>query len=371
MAQATPGNVRNGTGTDYTAFEGTRPVSERHRVDETALSAWLGTHVEDFVGPLAIELFAGGQSNPTYKLISPSRTYVMRAKPAPAAKLLPSAHAIEREYRVMHALAQTDVPVARMFALCEDESVIGRAFYVMEYVDGRVLWDPSLPGMTPAERGAIYDEMNRVIARLHTVDINALGLADYGKPGNYFARQIARWSKQYVASETEPIDAMHRLIEWLPHHIPDDEANAEPVSIVHGDYRLDNLIFHPSEPRVLAILDWELSTLGSPLADFSYHCMTWHVDPGQFRGIAGLDLAALGIPDEAHYIERYLQRTGLQIRGDWHFYLAYNMFRIAAILQGIMKRVVDGTASSAQAIDAGKRARPMAELAWRYAQQAG
>jgi aminoglycoside phosphotransferase (APT) family kinase protein len=352
---------------DYSAFEGTRAVNERQRFDSDALAAWLALHVDGFAGPLTLEQFAGGQSNPTFKLITPSRTYVMRAKPGPSAKLLPSAHAVEREYRVMHALAGTDVPVAQMLALCEDESVTGRAFYVMEFVEGRVLWDQSLPGVTPAERGAIYDEMNRVIAALHSVDVAAVGLADYGRPGNYFARQIGRWSKQYLASETEPIEAMTRLIDWLPQHMP--EETGARVSIVHGDYRLDNLIFHPSEPRVLAVLDWELSTLGDPLADFAYHCMAWHVDPTQFRGIAGLDWAALGIPDEAHYMERYCTRTGFKIHGDWNFYLAYNMFRIAAILQGIMKRVVDGTAASAQALDAGRRARPMAELAWRYAQK--
>ena len=352
---------------DYSAFEGTRPVNERQRFDSAALAAWLAQHVDGFAGPLTLEQFAGGQSNPTFKLITPSRTYVMRAKPGPSAKLLPSAHAVEREYRVMHALAGMDVPVAQMLALCEDESVIGRAFYVMEFVEGRVLWDQSLPGMTPAERSVIYDEMNRVIAALHSVDVAAVGLADYGKPGNYFARQIGRWSKQYVASETEPIEAMTRLIDWLPQHMP--EETGARVSIVHGDYRLDNLIFHPHEPRVLAVLDWELSTLGDPLADFAYHCMAWHVDPAQFRGIAGLDWAALGIPDEAQYVQRYCERTGFEIHGDWNFYLAYNMFRIAAILQGIMKRVVDGTAASAQALDAGRRARPMAELAWRYAQK--
>ncbi|TKC80067.1 phosphotransferase family protein [Trinickia terrae] len=355
--------------TDYSAFIGTRAVSERQRFDADALAAWLAAHVNGFAGPLAVEQFAGGQSNPTFKLVTPSRSYVMRAKPGPSAKLLPSAHAIEREHRVMHALADTEVPVARMLALCEDEAVIGRAFYVMEFVEGRVLWDPSLPGMTRAERTAIYDEMNRVIAALHTVDVDKIGLSDYGKPGNYFARQIGRWSKQYQASETEPIEAMHRLIEWLPQHMPAEAEENAHVSIVHGDYRLDNLIFHPGEPRVLAVLDWELSTLGNPLADFAYHCMAWHVDPQQFRGIAGLDWAALGIPDEAQYVRRYCERTGLAIEGDWNFYLAYNMFRIAAILQGIMKRVVDGTAASAQAADAGRRARPMAELAWQYAQK--
>ncbi|ACC71165.1 phosphotransferase [Paraburkholderia phymatum] len=355
------------TQTDYTAFEGTRPVSERQRIDIEALSAWLAQHVDGYAGPLTLEQFAGGQSNPTFKLITPTRAYVMRAKPGPSAKLLPSAHAIEREYRVMLALRDTDVPVATMLALCEDESVIGRAFYVMAFVQGRVLWDPSLPGMTPPQRAAIYDEMNRVIAALHTVDVAKAGLADYGRPGNYLARQIGRWSKQYQASETEPIDAMHRLIDWLPQHVPADTG--ERATVVHGDYRLDNLIFHPHESRVLAVLDWELSTLGDPLADFAYHCMAWHVDPAQFRGIAGLDWRALGIPDEAQYVQRYCERTGLTIRGDWNVYLAYNMFRIAAILQGIMKRVVDGTAASEQALDAGRRARPMAELAWRYAQK--
>jgi aminoglycoside phosphotransferase (APT) family kinase protein len=354
---------------DFSAFEGTRPVHERQRFDTGALAAWLASHVDGFAGPLDIEQFAGGQSNPTFKLVTPSRSFVMRAKPGPAAKLLPSAHAIEREYRVMDALAATDVPVARMLALCEDESVIGRAFYVMEFVDGRVLWDPSLPGMTQAERAAIYDETNRVIAALHTVDAEAAGLASYGKPGNYFERQIGRWSKQYVASQTEDIDAMNRLIDWLPRHLP--PQSERKASVVHGDFRLDNLIFHRDEPRVLAVLDWELSTLGDPLADFAYHCMAWHVDPSQFRGIAGLDWASLGIPDEAAYVARYCERTGFTIEGDWNFYLAYNMFRLAAILQGIMKRVADGTAASAQAVDAGRRARPMAELAWRYAQKAG
>jgi aminoglycoside phosphotransferase (APT) family kinase protein len=353
---------------DYAAFVGTRAVSERQRFDADALEAWLHEHVAGFAGPLTVEQFAGGQSNPTFKLVTPSHSYVMRAKPGPAAKLLPSAHAIEREYRVMDALCGTGVPVAKMFALCEDEAVIGRAFYVMEYVEGRVLWDPSLPGMTPAQRAAIFDEMNRVIAALHSVKPATVGLADYGKPGNYLARQIARWSKQYEASETEPIEAMHRLIEWLPAHTPPDTG--EHVAVVHGDYRLDNLVFHPSEPRILAVLDWELSTLGDPIVDFAYHCMAWHVDPVQFRGIAGLSWETLGIPDELGYVERYCERTGFSIPGDWNFYLAFNMFRIAAILQGIMKRVAVGTASSAQAVDAGRRARPMAELAWTYAQKA-
>ena len=355
-------------------FVGTRPVSGAHAFDTAALGAWMTQHVEDFAGPLGVEMFKGGQSNPTYKLITPERTYVMRAKPGPVAKLLPSAHAIEREFAVMRGLASTYVPVARMHALCEDESVIGRAFYIMEYVEGRVLWDQTLPGMTPAERGAIYDEMNRVIAALHKVDYAARGLAGYGKPGNYFERQIGRWSKQYQASVTQPITEMDRLIDWLPAHIPASARDEGLTSIVHGDYRLDNVIFHPSEPRILAVLDWELSTLGHPLADFSYHCMAWHIPPGTFRGIGGVDLASLGIPSEQDYIHRYCERTGLatpeQLAPDWNFYLAYNMFRIAAILQGIAKRVEAGTASSAQARASGAGARPMAELAWSFAQKA-
>ncbi len=363
MTQPSPGPAA-----DDAANSGTVAVPERHRVDAGVLEQWLHGRIPGFAGPLTIELFKGGQSNPTYRLSTPGAAYVMRAKPGPAARLLPSAHAIEREYRVLAALAGTDIPVARVYALCEDESVIGRAFYVMEHIDGRVLWDQSLPDMAVAERSAIYDEMNRVIAALHSVDYAAIGLGDYGKPGNYIGRQVARWSGQYQASETEPIEAMDRLIEWLPQHLPPGDE----TSIVHGDFRLDNLIFDRSRPRVRAILDWELSTLGHPLADFSYHCMAWHIAPGQFRGIAGLDHAALGIPGERAYVERYCARTGrdpAQTLAHWEFYLAYNMFRIAAILQGIMKRAVDGTASSAQALEAGRRARPLAEMGWEIAQR--
>jgi aminoglycoside phosphotransferase (APT) family kinase protein len=355
------------------AYTGTRPVAEAHRFDTDALQIWLAAHLENFRGPLSVEQFKGGQSNPTYKLITPARSYVMRAKPGPAAKLLPSAHAIEREYAVMRALADSGVPVARMYALCEDESVIGRAFYIMAFVEGRVLWDQTLPGMTPQARSAIYDELNRVIAALHKVDYRARGLENYGKPGNYFERQTGRWSKQYQASITQPIAEMDRLIEWLPAHIPAAAKTDSLTAIVHGDYRLDNVIFHPTEPRILAVLDWELSTLGHPLADFSYHCMAWHIEPGRFRGIGGVDLQALGIPDERDYVRRYCERTGFaapdQLEPDWNFYLAYNMFRIAAILQGIAKRVEAGTASSAQAKASGAGARPMAELAWHYAQK--
>ncbi|MEY4694492.1 MAG: hypothetical protein RLZZ95_941 [Pseudomonadota bacterium] len=353
-------------------FVGTREVADAHRFDTEALAAWLSVHLPGFAGPLQVEMFKGGQSNPTYKLITPNQSYVMRAKPGPVAKLLPSAHAIEREFAVMRGLHGTGVPVAQMHVLCDDESVIGRAFYVMEFVQGRVLWDQSLPDMDRAERRAIYLEMNRVIAALHAVDHKAQGLENFGKPGNYFDRQIGRWSKQYVASVTQPIPEMDKLMAWLPEHMP-ASARADTTCVVHGDFRLDNLIFHPTEPRVLAVLDWELSTLGHPLADFSYHCMSWHIPPGSFRGIGGLDIEALGIPPEDEYIDLYCQRTGITslaaLKPDWNFYLAYNMFRIAAILQGIAKRVEDGTASSAQAKASGAGAKPMAELAWLFAQR--
>jgi len=342
----------------------TAPAGERHRLDTASLEAYL--RERGFPGPLAAEQFAGGQSNPTYLISGREGRLVLRAKPGPAAKLLPSAHAVEREFRVISALWQAGFPVPRTHFLCEDEAIIGRAFYVMDYVEGRVLWEQSLPGMSVAERGAIYDEMNRVIAALHGIDYGAAGLADFGRPGNYFARQIGRWSKQYRASETGRIDAMDRLIDWLPAHVPPGDETA----IVHGDFRMDNLIFHRSEPRILAVLDWELSTLGHPLADFSYHCMSWHIPPGKFRGIAGLDLESLGIPREPQYIASYCARCGRGAIENWDFYLAYNLFRIAAILQGVAKRALEGTASSAQAQDAGSRARPLAELGWKYAEKA-
>ena len=355
-------------------FVGTREISGQHAVDVERLTEWLAAHLPGFAGPLKLELFKGGQSNPTYKLSTPTQRYVMRSKPGPVAKLLPSAHAIEREFAVMRGLAGTDVPVPTMLCLCEDESVIGRAFYIMEFKEGRVLWDQGLPGMTPTGRAAIYDEMNRVIAALHSVDYAARGLAGYGKPGNYFERQIGRWSKQYAASITQPIPEMDKLIDWLPRNMPDSARDERFTGIVHGDYRLDNIMFHASEPRAIAVLDWELSTLGHPLADFSYHCMTWHISPGEFRGIAGLDIQALGIPSEADYIARYCERTGFatpaELSRDWNFYLAYNMFRLSAILQGIAKRAADGTASSDSAVSAGARARPLAELAWKFAQRA-
>lgn len=359
------------TVSDFDHFFGTRAISSQHAFDLEALTSYLSAHMAHFQGPLSAELFNGGQSNPTYKLTTPSQTYVMRAKPGPVAKLLPSAHAVEREFKVMKALQGTQVPVAQMHCLCEDESVIGRAFYVMAFVPGRVLWDPSLPGMTPSQRSEIYAEMNRVISALHRVKFAACGLADFGKAGNYFERQIGRWSKQYAASITTPIPEMDALMQWLPANIPLTARDQTIVSVVHGDFRLDNLILHPTEPRVLAVLDWELSTLGHPLADFSYHCMVWHISPGVFRGIGGLDLSGLGIPNEADYIRLYCERTGITtpeaLQADWNFYLAYNLFRLAAILQGIAKRVQAGTASSAQAVASAAGAPLLAKMAWDFA----
>jgi len=338
----------------------TRPVAPQHAIDTARLADWLSTTVAPLDGPLEVAQFKGGQSNPTYLLTAGSQSYVLRRKPP--GKLLPSAHAVDREYRVIEALAGTGVPVARAHALCEDESVIGTAFYVMEYVDGRVFWDPKLPEQSPAERSAIHDEINRVIAALHCVDYAAVRLGDFGRTGEYIARQVARWSKQYLASETEKIEAMDNLIAWLPANIP----AGDETRIVHGDYRIDNVIFHPREPRILAVLDWELSTLGHPLADFAYHCMVWRIPPGVFRGLGGVDFAALGIPTEREYVATYCRRTGREgiAARDWEYYIAYNMFRLAAIAQGVMARALQGNASSAEAVQTGRAARPLAELAW-------
>jgi aminoglycoside phosphotransferase (APT) family kinase protein len=334
-----------------------------HDLPLDRLEAWLRDHVEGFRGPVAAERFAGGQSNPSYRLDAGSGAYVLRRKPP--GPLLPSAHAVDREFRVMRALAETPVPVPRVHALCEDDAVIGSAFYVMEYLDGRIFWDQRLPEIdSPADRAAMFDSMNAVIAALHNVDYVAVGLGDFGRPGNYMGRQIARWSRQYRASETETIAAMDRLIDWLPEHLPPDS----PPAIVHGDYRMDNLVFHKSEPRVIGVLDWELSTIGDPLADFAYHVMTWRVTPELFRGLAGIDFAAAGIPAEPEYVAAYCRRTGRDGVAAWDFYMVYGLFRIAAILQGIAKRAIDGTAASADAADQGRLARPLAEQAWALAQ---
>ena len=340
--------------------------------DELALDRigrWLDDHVAGFRLPLAAERFAGGQSNPTYRLRAASGDYVLRKKPPGA--LLPSAHAVEREFRVIRALAQTAVPVPHVYALCEDEAVTGSAFYVMEHLDGRIFWDQRLPDVPPDERGRMFQSMNRVIADLHSVDYAALGLEDFGRPGNYMARQIARWSRQYRASETVPQPAMDALIDWLPAHLPPEGAAA----IVHGDYRMDNLVFHKTEPRVIGVLDWELSTIGDPLADFAYHALTWRVTPELFRGLAGVDLAALGIPGEAEYVAAYCRHAnsgaGRGPIANWDFYLVYSLFRLAAILQGIAKRAIDGTAASADAVATGATAIPMGEQAWALAKSLG
>jgi aminoglycoside phosphotransferase (APT) family kinase protein len=341
------------------------PKAPHHATDELALDrldAWLQGHIEGFRGPLAAERFAGGQSNPTYRLAASSGQYVLRRKPP--GPLLPSAHAVDREFRVMQALAATAVPVPQVLALCEDDRVIGSAFYIMEFLDGRIFWDQRLPEVAdPAERAAIFQSMNAVIAALHSVDYEVLGLGDFGRPGNYMGRQIARWSRQYRASETETISAMDELIDWLPRHLPPEG----PPAIVHGDYRMDNLVFHKEEPRVIGVLDWELSTIGDPLADFAYHAMSWRVTPELFRGLAGIDFAALGIPDENAYVAAYCRRSGRAAMPAWEFYMAYSLFRIAAILQGIARRAIDGTAAAPDAAEQGRLARPLAEQAWEMA----
>ncbi len=333
------------------------------------LRSWLTGRLPGLAGDLTAQRLTGGQSNPSWLLRSADRAWVLRAKPGPASSLLPSAHAIEREYAVQSALRDTDVPVPEVELLCEDESVIGAAFYIMSFADGRIFREAWVPDVSVPERSAIFDEANRVIASLHTVDWAAHGLSDYGRHDGFFERLISRWTRQYRASETQYIEAMERLVEWLPQHIP--PAGAHEITLVHGDYRLENLVYHPTEPRVIAILDWELSTLGSPLSDFAYHCAAWHTPAGVVRGFAGQDLAALGIPDEPAYLRRYCERTGRddlgQVQADWPFYLACNFFRLAAILQGIAKRVLDGIAASPIAVETGRMAAPVAEIGWQLA----
>jgi aminoglycoside phosphotransferase (APT) family kinase protein len=345
---------------------GTSEVRAAHRFDEQRLLEYLSQNIDGFDGPLTVRQFKGGQSNPTYRLDAASGRYVLRRKPP--GKLLKSAHAVDREFRVISALHAAGFPVPAPRLLCEDDDVIGTTFFVMDFVDGRIFWDLDLPGLEPAERTAIYDNVNATLARLHNLDYSALGLDDYGRPGNYFARQISRWSGQYRASETAVIPSMDALIEWLPQNIPEDDS----ASIVHGDYRLDNMILHPSEPRVIAVLDWELSTIGHPLADFTYHLMTWQMPEVGIGsvGLLGQPLAELGIPSEEEYIAMYCQRTNREA-GIPHgnFYSAFNFFRLAAILQGIAGRVRDGTAASAHAAEASRAVQPLAELGWRFARQ--
>ncbi len=348
--------------TTDTEIPGTIPVREAHRFDEGALERHLREHVEGFRGPLTVRQFAGGQSNPTFALSAGGRRYVLRKKPP--GTLLPSAHAVDREYRVISALAKTDVPVARAYTLCEDHEVIGTPFYVMELVEGRILRDPTLPGMSRSERAAIYEMMIDVLTRLHRLDPAAIGLGDYGKPGNYFSRQIGRWTKQYEMSRTDDIASMNELLRWLPANIPPGDE----TRLVHGDYRLENMILHPAEPRILAVLDWELSTLGHPLADLAYNCILYHSAGPTTGGLAGLDFAAAGIPSEPDYLAAYCERTGRPAIEHWNFYLAFSLFRLAAIAQGILGRALQGNASSETAKQVGAQARHLADRAWRLAQ---
>lgn len=344
---------------------GTKPVEERHAIDQGRLAQWLEANVEGFVGPLQVAQFKGGQSNPTYQLITPAKKYVLRRKPP--GKLLPSAHAVDREYKVISALNKTDFPVARAYGLCTDESVIGTTFYVMDMVEGRILWDGTLPDSAPPERRRIVEAEISTLAKLHTTDYAAIGLGDFGKPGNYFTRQIDRWTKQYKASETASIPSMNKLMEWLPQTTPKDDQ----TSIVHGDYRLDNMILHATEPRVLAVLDWELSTLGNPLADFSYFLMSWVMPSTERNGLAELDLKTHGIPTVDEAVALYCSLTGRESLPDLDWYFSYNMFRLAGICQGIVGRVRDGTAASAHASAMEARVPALGDAALRFAERAG
>jgi aminoglycoside phosphotransferase (APT) family kinase protein len=351
-------------------FSGVKPVEERHKLDEARLAAWLGQSVAGFEGPLTVHQFKGGQSNPTYRLDTPTRRYVLRRKPF--GKLLPSAHAVDREFKVISGLHQAGFPVPQAHALCRDDGVIGSMFYVMDMVPGRILWDATLPTLEKAARKPVYTAEIETLAKLHAYDPDKIGLGDFGKPGNYFARQIERWSKQYRASETETIDDMENLMSWLAKTVPAQER----TSVVHGDFRLDNMIFDASKPQVIAVLDWELSTLGDPLADFTYFLMTWVMPPAEAgnagsRGIAGIDLKEAGIPTIEEAVAQYCSLTGRKGLPDLDWYFAYNLFRLAAILQGIAGRVRDGTAASAQAQVAIKRIRPLADAGWSFAKKAG
>ena len=344
-------------------FAGTQDVLEKHRFNVGNLQDYMFRHVDGFSGDITLSQFKGGQSNPTYRIDAGGQAYVLRRKPP--GELLPSAHAVDREYRVISALGQTDVPVPKTFCLCEDTEVIGTAFYIMEMVQGRVFWDGTLPGMSNEERGSVYRSVNEAMAALHRVDYQAIGLGDFGKVGEYRERQIHRWSKTYRLAEMDPIPEMDHLIEWLPENIPPGDE----TTLIHGDYRLDNMIFHPKEPRVLALLDWELATLGHPVGDFTYTLMGWRLDKNLFRGIAHANLPSLGIPTEDEFIAQYCQSTSRDGIRNLEWYLAYNMFRLAAILQGIALRAKDGTAASPHAIEQGRRARPLAEAAWRQVER--
>jgi aminoglycoside phosphotransferase (APT) family kinase protein len=351
------------------AYSGTKEVAAALKFDAARLQDYLAAKVPDFACLLSVNQFKGGQSNPTYLLETATRRYVLRRKPP--GKLLPSAHAVDREFRVISALAAQGFPVAQPILYCADEAIAGTAFYVMAFVDGRVFWEPDMPGSHPAERAAIYDEMNATLARLHSFEPAALELADFGKGENYVARQIERWSKQYRASQTEKIEEMDRLMAWLPQHLPPPG----PMRLVHGDYRLDNLILAPDAPKILAVLDWELSTLGDPLADFTYHLMQWHMPHSEAAAgtgsLVGRDLPALGLPSLADYVASYVRRACLDPRPHLPIYLSYNFFRLAAILQGIVGRVRDGTATNENAPARAQMVRPLARKAWEFAREAG
>lgn len=329
------------------------------------LDRWLAENIDGYVGPSRLDRISGGQSNPTFSLRSPSMNLVLRSRPA--GPTLPKAHAVDREYRVLEALQISNVQVPKVRALCQDESVIGTMFYVMDFVPGRVLWDPRLTDMDRDQRTAVFDSMNAMIANIHSIDIDAVGLADYGRHSAYVERQVSRWTKQYRASEIDPNSPMNWLIDWLPHNIPKEN----PTRLVHGDYRLDNLLIHPTEPHVVAVLDWELSTLGDPIADFAYHMMSWRLAPELFRGLAGIDFKEAAIPDEQAYLARYLERTGFEYPENWEFYLVLSMFRIASIMQGIAKRSREGTATNADADEVGAKAKPIAEIAVELARRIG
>jgi aminoglycoside phosphotransferase (APT) family kinase protein len=340
-------------------------ASTKHNttLDTERLSAWLEAHVPGYRGPLDVDPFRGGQSNPTYRLNTASGSYVLRRKPL--GNLLAKAHAVDREFRVLSALAGSSVPVPRVYGICTDDTVIGSMFYIMEHVIGRVHWDPRLPDLPTAWRSGIFDSMNETIAALHSLDPAALGLADFGRTGNFLARQVALWSRQYCASEIETIPAMDRLIAWLPERVPEQHE----VRLVHGDYRLDNLLIRNDAPKVAAVLDWELATLGNPLADFAYHVSTWRIAPELFRGLANVDFEALGIPPEDAYVAAYCRRTGRSDIEHWDYYVVYSMFRTAAILQGVARRARDGSAADPTAVEVGLKARPLAEQAWAIAQR--
>ncbi len=341
-------------------------IAERDRLDTEKLSGWMQANVPDFAGPLTYAKFAGGQSNPTYKLMTPGRNYVLRRKPM--GELLPSAHQVDREHRVMAALHPTGFPVPRQYGLCEDDDVIGSAFYVMEMVDGRTIWDGAMPDLTPEQRRDHYHAMIDTLADLHNTDHEAIGLGDFGRPGNYFERQVGRWTKQYRGAETEHMPAMESLIEWLPRTLPEQTR----TSIVHGDYRVDNMKFAPgTEARVAAVLDWELCTLGDPTADLTYYLMSWVTVPEGRSGVMGLTGPETGIPTLEEMVERYCARTGRDGLPDLNWYFAFNLFRLASIVQGIKKRFLIGTASNARAEETSARVPMLAEAAWDFAKKAG